>query len=111
MSTFNDLTTFQQKVLKATQEIPKGKVTTYKLLCEHIKSGSPLSVGSALKKNPSVETFFCHRVIPSNFKIGGYFGKTEGSNIDLKLDRLKNEGVSFNSKGILEDKTKIHNFD
>lgn len=108
--TFESLTPFQKKVLEATREIPVGKVTTYKLLGEHIHCNSPRAVGSALKKNPCVKTYFCHRVIPTSMKIGGYFGKTEGSNIDVKLGRLKSEGVEFNEKGVLMDKTKVHVF-
>ncbi len=108
---FGNLTKFQKKVLKATQDIPKGKVTTYGDLAKHIGCGSPRAVGTALKKNPCVKTYFCHRVIPSTFKIGGYFGKTEGSNINTKLERLKQEGVDFNTKGVLVDKSKVHRFD
>ncbi len=110
---FINLTNFQKKVLKATQDIPKGKVTTYGNLAKYIGCGSPRAVGSALKKNPCVKTYFCHRVIPSNFRIGGYFGAIDGKNVETKKDRLEKEGVKFEKKGknfVLTDKTRVHTF-
>lgn len=64
--------TFQHKVLKVVQNIPLGKVMTYKEVAK--KAGSPKAwraVGNILNKNynPKIP---CHRVIKSDGSIGGY---------------------------------------
>ncbi len=67
------VTPFQEKVLLATLEIPKGRTLSYKVLAEKI--GHPKAfraVGTALKKNPLPLTIPCHRVIKSNGVIGNY---------------------------------------
>lgn len=55
--------------------IPKGKITTYKNIAEFIgKPGASQAVGNALRNNPFAPIVPCHRVLPANLKIGGFFG-------------------------------------
>ena len=104
------MTDFQQKVFEALTEIPEGMVTTYKLMAEHLghNARAAISIGQVLKKNQDIDKYPCHRVIKTDLSIGGYFGKTEGDNINKKLELLK-EGIEFND-GILVDKSKIYKF-
>lgn len=93
------VTEFEQKVYDTIKKIPKGKITTYKLVA--IAMGKPKSyraVGTALKNNPFAPTVPCHRVLPSDYKIGGFFGATvvESSNVQKKIKLLKSEGIEFN---------------
>lgn len=69
------------------KKIPKGKVTTYKILSAKIKV-HPRVVGRLLAKNPRPIKIPCHRVVYSNGRIGGYiFGKNK------KIALLRKEGV------------------
>ncbi|CAI2163596.1 2065_t:CDS:2 [Funneliformis geosporum] len=55
-------------------QIPKGYVSTYKFIAEFLNS-SPRAVGQALKNNPSSPIIPCHRIIASNYFIGGFWGE------------------------------------
>ncbi|CAJ0830365.1 1992_t:CDS:2 [Entrophospora sp. SA101] len=69
------ITNFQFKVYDLCSQIPKGYVSTYKLIANSISS-SPRAVGGALKNNPFAPLPIpCHRVIASNFFIGGFNGE------------------------------------
>lgn len=81
-------TSFQRKVYRIVEEIPRGRVITYKAVAK--LAGSPRAwraVGNILNKNRNSQ-IPCHRVIRSDGKIGGY---KEGS--ERKLTLLKKEGV------------------
>ena len=86
-------TPFQEKVYLKCSQIPKGKVTTYKLLAESLGIKSSQAVGQALKVNPYAPKVPCHCVVASNGTIGGFFGQTEGSEIQRKIKLLASEGV------------------
>ena len=85
------MTDFQQRVYSALKLIPKGKVTTYKLLGECIGCKSAQAIGQALTRNPDAPEVPCHRVIRTDGAIGWYaFGVVE------KMDILASEWVFFN---------------
>lgn len=93
-----NISPFAKSVYEATKQIPKGKVSTYKLIAKAIgKPGASQAVGSALAINPFAPTVPCHRVIASNGSIGGFLGsKSELSkNVMKKLRMLENEGIEF----------------
>ncbi|CAG8440740.1 16003_t:CDS:2 [Acaulospora morrowiae] len=91
-------------------KIPEGYVSTYKLLSNALKS-SPRAVGGALRVNPFAPMPVpCHRVIASNFFIGGFdgewFDKKQFDNdgddkISHKRRLLENEQISFDDSGWL----------
>jgi methylated-DNA-[protein]-cysteine S-methyltransferase len=92
-------TNFQKHVYQALQKIPRGRVTTYKILARRIKCRSCRAVGQALKRNPFAPSVPCHRVIASDLTIGGFQGHKTGQAIEHKLTLLRREGVVFrNSK-------------
>jgi O-6-methylguanine DNA methyltransferase len=84
----NDKSKFKNRVYEIVREIPKGKVTTYKIVAK--LAGSPRAwraVGNVLNINrdPKIP---CHRVIKSDGKIGGYrYGMKN------KIYLLKKEGI------------------
>ena len=82
------LKSFKQKVLEIVQNIPKGKMLSYKEVA--ILAGNRKAyraVGSVLKKNYNPE-IPCHRVICSNGELGEYNrGRKE------KFKKLKIEGA------------------
>lgn len=83
-----DLNDFQKKVLLEVKKIPHGEVRTYKQISEAINSKAYRAVGTAIGKNPLPLIIPCHRVIRSDFKVGGFFGGSE-----MKKEILKNEGI------------------
>ncbi len=103
------VTPFQKKVFDATSKIPKGKISTYKLIANFIKCRSAQAVGQALKRNPFAPVVPCHRVISSNLTIGGFGGETSGKKIREKVELLKSEGVKFKN-GKIADESMVFNF-
>lgn len=87
--------TFADKVYEELRKVPKGKVTTYKLLAEKLGTKAYRAVGSALKNNPYAPEVPCHRVIKSDGKIGGFMGKMSGEEVARKIVLLRNEGVEI----------------
>lgn len=92
-------TEFEQGVYEATRRIPKGKVTTYKLLAAELGCGSSQAVGQALKRNPFAPEVPCHRVLRTDLTIGGFYGQTQGSEILRKIKMLHAEGVDLDDAG------------
>ena len=85
---------FQNKVWKEIKKIPKGKVTTYKNIAKSI--GYPKAfraVANACGKNPYAPLIPCHRVIKSDFTIGGY---SAIGGIKTKIKLLKKEKININ---------------
>lgn len=91
-------TPFQQKVYRATQQIPKGKVTTYGALAERIGTRAYRAVGQALGQNPVPLLVPCHRVIGSDRGLTGF-----GGGIDLKRKILEAEGVKFEGEKVKKE--------
>jgi len=98
------------RVYDLIQQIPVGKVTTYKVICDTLGEGSPRSVGTALANNPFAPFIPCHRIIASNRTIGGFCGEKPKSgsknrptmsHCDWKLRMLRLEGVKFDHQGRL----------
>lgn len=85
------LTPFQQQVLRAALQIPRGQVYTYADIARKI--GNPKAVravGQALGRNPVPIVIPCHRVVAANGKLGGYSG---GGGLATKRKLLVLEGA------------------
>ncbi|KAI8893774.1 6-O-methylguanine DNA methyltransferase [Globomyces pollinis-pini] len=97
-------TVFQSKVYSACSQIPEGCFSTYAEMSKALRS-SPRAVGQALKRNPYAPTVPCHRVIASDFTLGGYSGKLH---CQKKVDYLLKEGIHFEGgKVIKADQQKV----
>ena len=100
------LTVWQKRVFALVKKIPKGRITTYKIIAKRLhNSQGSRAVGNALKNNPFLLVIPCHRIIKSNGEIGGYVGgigvkmkllKQEGILIDISQKRIKNSKQIFN---------------
>jgi methylated-DNA-[protein]-cysteine S-methyltransferase len=65
----------QERVYRLCAQVPTGFFTTYQAIAKNIDT-SPRLVGQALKVNPfPSEVVPCHRVISTNFFIGGFRGQ------------------------------------
>lgn len=91
-------------VYKATEKIPKGKVTTYGEIAKYIGIKNPRVVGYALHANKDPGNIPCHRVVNVRGEVAkGYaFG---GMGIQRKL--LESEGVKFSGNSIDLNKFKF----
>ncbi len=99
-------TEFQKRVYAAVRRIPRGRVTTYRQLADHIGCGCCRAVGQALKRNPYAPQTPCHRVIASDLTLGGFAGQSQGEAIAKKRRLLAKEGVVFRN-GKLADPARV----
>ncbi len=96
---------FKEKVLELTKKIPKGKVTTYKIIAEKLKTRAYRAVGTALHNNKRPITIPCHRVVNSDGFIGGY-----AKGIKQKIKLLKKEGINIKNKNIINFEKVLFRF-
>lgn len=86
-------TVFQKKVWKALENIPYGKVFTYKDIALEVNSPKGFrAVGGACNKNPVPIIIPCHRVIGSSGNLTGYAG---GLGINEKLLAIETAQLSL----------------
>ncbi len=83
------LPTYTQKVLKATCRIPLGYIASYGSIAQAI-GGGPRAVGNVMASNPFAPIVPCHRVVKSDFTLGGY-----GGGLRVKLEFLIRERRGF----------------
>ncbi|KAI9819719.1 MAG: hypothetical protein M1832_003953 [Thelocarpon impressellum] len=100
----------EQKVYALLSQIPSGRVSTYAALAAFLHS-SPRAVGGACARNPFAPEVPCHRCVSSTGFVGGFMGDWEktasGVNVDRKLALLKDEGVTFDERGMLRDRSVL----
>jgi methylated-DNA-[protein]-cysteine S-methyltransferase len=101
---------FQRAVYQALLRVPRGRVTTYGLLAEHLGRGSPRAVGQALRRNPFAPRVPCHRVIAADLTAGGFGGERRGRQVARKRALLAAEGVRFGGDGRLLEPGRVHRF-
>ncbi len=65
------LPAYTKKVLKATQAIPVGYVTSYGAIAKAVGGGAR-AVGNAMACNRFAPVVPCHRVVKSDLGLGGY---------------------------------------
>ena len=86
---------FQKRVLRAEHQIPRGSVSTYRLISTHLdKPNGARAVGNALANNPFPLIVPCHRAIRSDRHLGGYQG-----GLEMKRALLDREGLAFDKAG------------
>lgn len=83
-------TPYQQKVWQALQRIPVSEVRTYGELARELGSGAR-AVAQACRANPWPVLIPCHRVV-STTGLGGYMGKVDGPELEIKRWLLHHEG-------------------
>ena len=96
---------FKEKILKLTKRIPKGSVTTYKLIAEKLKTRAYRAVGTALHNNKKPIIIPCHRVVNSDGFIGGY-----AKGIKEKIKLLKKEGINIKNNKIINFEKVLFKF-
>ncbi len=84
-----NLPIYTKRVLKATSAIPLGYVTTYGSIAKTV-GGGPRAVGNIMAGNPFAPIVPCHRVVKSDFSLGGY-----GGGLRVKVELLRREQRGF----------------
>jgi O-6-methylguanine DNA methyltransferase len=85
------LSAYAQRVIAAASLIPVGYVTSYGSIAK-AAGGSPRAVGHVMASNPFAPIVPCHRVVSSDFTLGGYAG-----GLDAKLEFLVREKRGYRS--------------
>ena len=80
-----------QQILEALQDIPKGKVMTYKTMADKFWV-HPRKVAMTMKYNKQPDVYPCYKVISHSWKLWGYSWR---NGIHGKVERLKNDGVEI----------------
>ena len=87
------------------KKIPKGRVTTYKILAEKLNTKAYRAVGNVCHINPYAPQVPCHRVINSDGKVGGFASGTKN-----KIKLLEKEGIEIKNKKILNFEKVLYRF-
>ena len=90
------LPVYTRKVLKTTSAVPLGYVTSYSAITKAVDGGSR-AVGNIMASNPFAPIVPCHRVVKSDFTLGGY-----GGGLKVKLELLRREKRGFSSSREIE---------
>jgi O-6-methylguanine DNA methyltransferase len=85
------LPAYTRRVLEVTSLVPTGYVASYGSIAK-AAGGSPRAVGNVMARNPFAPLVPCHRVVSSDFTLGGY-----GGGLDAKLDFLVREKRGYTS--------------
>ena len=102
--------TFNEEVYALLRSVPKGKVTTYKVLAEKLGTKAYRAVGRAMKVNPYAPKTPCHRVVSSNGSIGGFHGTNNPNSKEVKrkISMLNKEGVKVKDNKIVNFKKVLY---
>ena len=94
---------FNKKIYDLLKKVPKGKVTTYKILAEAAGTNAYRAVGRAMNKNPygilncqGKNMVPCHRVVASNGNLHGF-----AHGLKKKKELLEKEGIKIKKDKIV----------
>ena len=93
---------FNQKIYSILKKVPKGRITTYKILAKALGTKAYRAVGQAMRYNLHAPKVPCHRVVSSNGKIGGFSGtmNPESREVKIKITMLRKEGIKIENNRI-----------
>jgi methylated-DNA-[protein]-cysteine S-methyltransferase len=95
----------KQNCYDLLKKIPKGKVTTYKIIADKLGTKAYRGIGQIIGANPDAPRVPCHRVVKSNGDLSGYaFG------VDKKIALLKQEGIEIENGKIKNFSDVIYKF-
>jgi len=77
------------QILSFLQTIPKGKVSTYKLIAD--KFGvHPRAIASVMRYNKDPDIYPCYKVIAHSWKLSWY---NTARGIEEKIEKLEKDGI------------------
>ncbi len=96
---------FNEKVWGLLKRIPKGKVSTYKIIARSLGSKGYRAVGSACNRNHCLIKVPCHRVVNSNGNVGNY-----SKGVKRKISLLEREGIEIERNRIMNFEKVLYRF-
>jgi len=90
------LSEYARNVLRTVHMVSFGYVTSYGAVAK-VAGGSPRAVGNVMTLNPFAPIVPCHRVVSSDFTLGGY-GGGYGEGLKVKQAFLEREKRGYTSK-------------
>lgn len=97
-------TSFFEQCYNLVRQVPEGRVTTYKAICEAMGSHAYRAVGQAMHRNPYAPEVPCHRVVSSDGSLGGFAWGSE-----KKIALLSQEGIQVQNNAIIDFETHFFN--
>jgi len=85
---------YSRRVLSFLLKVPVGYVTTYGALAKAVGGGAR-AVGQVMRSNPFAPLIPCHRVVRSDFSLGGYGGEVVGEGVEMKYAILQREDRGY----------------
>ncbi len=95
---------YARKIIEVVTFIPVGYVSSYGCIAK-AAGGSPRAVGRVMATNPFAPIVPCHRVVNSDFTLGGY-----GGGLHAKLEILSREKRGYSSEkeiSVNDDKLRV----
>jgi O-6-methylguanine DNA methyltransferase len=89
------LSDYARRVIEVVSLVPVGFVASYGSVAR-AAGGGPRSVGRVMASNPFPLVVPCHRVVCSDFTLGGYGGGYD--NVAVKLGILRRESRGYGSE-------------
>ena len=96
---------FDEKVYDLCKKIPKGYISTYKILANKLNTKAYRAVGKALNKNPNAPIVPCHRVINSQGYLHGF-----ATGLKAKSKLLEKEGIKIKDNKVLDFEKVLYKF-
>ncbi len=96
---------FNEKVYNLCKKIPKGKISTYKIIANKLNSKGYRAVGNALNKNPYAPQVPCHRIVNSKGHLHGF-----ASGLNAKKLLLEKEGIKIKDYRVLDFEKVLYKF-
>ena len=96
---------FDERCYALLDQIPEGRVTTYREIANALKTKAWRAVGSAMAKNKNLIKVPCHRVVRSDGAVGQY-----ALGADKKIEILMQEGVKIDNGKVKDLSNCMHRF-
>ncbi len=101
---------FYDEVYKLCKRIPKGKISTYKIIGNKLGNKAYRAVGQALRNNPNPIKTPCHRIVNSKGCLHGFNGEKSSKALNKKAKLLEEEGVKVKNNKIVDFEKKLFRF-
>lgn len=96
---------YRELMSELLQQIPEGKVTTYKALAHAMGIKGYRFVGRLLNTNPYPDDYPCYKVVATDGSLGGF-----ALGFDDKIQRLKEDGIEVKDNQIVSFNEKLYEF-
>lgn len=97
---FGGVSEFFDRCYEVVRLVPRGRVMTYADVAFAAgRPGAARAVGTAMRLNPDIPATPCHRIVPSDGRVGKYSGP-EG--VARKVRLLQREGVEVRKGRIVD---------